>query len=116
MLLFALVANTSIASLNLSLLVNSVGFYQASVWPSAQRPAQPAGIRTNTALRLIPELGCASALTDLPCCAVLMLCLQITKLLIIPCVCLLELVLQQKRLTVAEFLSIATVVLGVGIV
>lgn len=29
-LLFALVANTSIASLNLSLLVNSVGFYQAS--------------------------------------------------------------------------------------
>lgn len=29
-LLFALVANTSIASLNLSLLINSVGFYQAS--------------------------------------------------------------------------------------
>jgi hypothetical protein len=29
-LAFALVANTSIASLNLSLLVNSVGFYQAS--------------------------------------------------------------------------------------
>lgn len=67
-LLFALVANTSIASLNLSLLVNSVGFY------------------------------------------------QITKLLIIPCVCVLELVLQKKKLTAEETLSIATVVLGVGIV
>lgn len=29
--MFAVVANVSIASLNLSLLVNSVGFYQASV-------------------------------------------------------------------------------------
>lgn len=33
-LLFALVASTSIASLNLSLLINSVGFYQASAWSS----------------------------------------------------------------------------------
>lgn len=41
---------------------------------------------------------------------------QITKLLIIPCVCVLELVLQKKKLTLAEALSIATVVLGVGIV
>jgi hypothetical protein len=42
--------------------------------------------------------------------------LQITKLLIVPCVCLLETLLQQKTFTMAETLSIATVVMGVGIV
>jgi hypothetical protein len=42
--------------------------------------------------------------------------LQITKLLIIPCVCLLEMLMHRKTLTMAETLSIATVVMGVGIV
>jgi hypothetical protein len=53
---------------------------------------------------LLPRFCCPAA------------CVQITKLLIIPCVCLLEMVLQQKILSPAEGLSIATVVLGVGIV
>jgi hypothetical protein len=41
-LLFALVANTSIASLNLSLLINSVGFYQASDESTANSMLQAA--------------------------------------------------------------------------
>jgi len=69
-LLFALVANTSIASLNLSLLVNSVGFYQARL----QRVLKPVGVvlqHSTVAIHLMPHCQSCSSMNAVQfvCCA-----------------------------------------------
>jgi len=86
---FSLVANTSITGMNLSLMLNSVGFYQVGL----RRPFWP-GL-----------LACVAEVENS----------QISKLSMIPVVCLMEWVLNSKHYTTKVISAVIVVAAGVGI-
>jgi hypothetical protein len=110
LILFTATANTSIVTLNLSLLLNKVGFYQArcTAWHlhTCSRATDPVltGLPARNARNRDAHSHRCSASP------------QIAKLLIIPFVCLVEHFWLGKRFSVRVIMSVVTVVLGVGVV
>ena len=100
LLLFTATANTSIISLNLSLMINTVGFYQARF---TLQSALPMGQALPVCLLAAGHIECH-------------VCAQIAKLLIIPFVCLVEAFWLGKVFTRSIIGSVLTVVAGVAIV
>ena len=93
---FSLVANTSITGMNLSLMLNSVGFYQvhlALIVAGLRRPFWP-GL-----------LACVAEVENS----------QISKLSMIPVVCLMEWVLNSKHYTTKVISAVIVVAAGVGV-
>ena len=94
LVLFTATANVSIVALNLSLMINQVGFYQV-------RSMLRSGNRGNS-LDWNTVLTCGGA--------------QVAKLLIIPFVCLVERCWLGRVFTKPVILSMLTVVAGVAVV
>ena len=122
--LFTATANTSIVTLNLSLLLNKVGFYQVRIQDADEKTAICDGCR-HLSLRdlcyhshvCLCAAVCAPAMTYSHAFADLCrLRAQIAKLLIIPFVCVVEKVWLGKTFSSAIIASVVTVVLGVAIV
>ncbi len=110
---FSFIAGTSVASLNLSLLVNSVGFYQVSraVHGPGISHVKGTGAGGSALAREVEVKACPCRLW-VPFSHVS----QISKLLIIPFVCVVEAVWLKRRYTTAVLASMVVVVFGVGVV
>ncbi|THG03209.1 hypothetical protein TEA_009736 [Camellia sinensis var. sinensis] len=97
LLWFSIVANMSITGMNLSLMLNSVGFYQSLEGKSAEQLKKEKKIVLGITLR---------GLSITP---------RISKLSMIPVVCVMEWILHNKHYSREVKMSVVVVVIGVGV-
>jgi len=122
-LLFSVIAGTSIASLNLSLLTNSVGFYQVSQPSGLLCSPFMSSLLTSGGTLLFPLWASYPASLLGPCAhsshaasRALPPRTQISKLMIIPFVCFMEAFWMKRKFTLPIIASVMVVIAGVAIV